>query len=331
MTTWLTEARQKAAILQDGMASIAMFAQQAGLSEEQQEALLSPYRAAIEELYTSDFSLARVLDNSDLVVHLEGPALDKHSPRLTILSNLFFDVNAEVRNVAAAILGLANSKELPKDLNLGLAALAPGSLYVGLNVTESGDDSTPPLGEEVDPYLDATRKAVRTLGVVSRFIAGDAAESAFVENVPDPRVRDVAVSAMQHLAPSSRSVKNGVNSIEIGVRGVRGDESSSVKLTPETKQKLREQLTSVMEAPNTADFEGWIREVDLDLRRFYLRRLEIGDVLELRCRYQLQFEADIKRLLDKRARVHGLVQLNAAGQPSLMEVERISEAPMLQE
>jgi len=311
------------------MASVATFAQQAGLTEEQQETLLSPYRAAIEELYTSDFSLARVLDNSDLVVHLEGPALEKHSPRLTILSNLFFDVNAEVRNIAAAILGLAKTKELPKDLNLGLAALAPGSLYVGLNVTESGEDSTPSLGDEIDPYLDATRKAVKTLGVVSKFITGDEAESAFVENVPDPRVRDVAVSAMQRLAPSSRDVKNGVNSIEIGIRGAREGESSNVKLTPETKQRLRAQLTSVMEAPNSAEFEGWIREVDLDLRRFELRRLEIGDVLELRCRYQPLFEADVKRLLDKRARVSGLVQLNAAGLPTMMELERIADAPTL--
>jgi hypothetical protein len=327
VTTWLKEAREKAAVLQDGMASVASFARQAGLSEEQQETLLSPYRTALEELYTSDFSLARLLDNSDLVVHLEGPALDKHTPSLTILSNLFFDVNAEVRNIAAAILGMARTKELPKDLNLGLAALAPGSLYVGLNVTDSSGDSEQLLGNEIDPYVDATRKAVKTLGVVSKFVSGDVTESAFAENLPDPRVRDVAISAMQRLAPSNRSVKNGVNSIEIGVRNESGGESSSVKLTPETKQRLRDQLTTTMVAPYSAEYVGWIREVDLDLRRFEIRRLEIGDALELRCRYQTEFEGEVLRLVNCRARVNGFVQLDAAGKPSLMEVVGISGAP----
>lgn len=323
MPTWLESAREKAGILQSGIASAIAYANEAGLSEDQLRMMLEPYQTALEEVYADDFSLAKVLDASDLVVHIEGPALDTHAPRITLLSSFFTNVNAEVRKIAAAILGVGNAHDLPTDLNLGLAAVAPGSLYLGLKVQALSDAEALPLGEAADPYLDATKQAVKTLGVVSRTVSETPTAQSIAMPPMDPLVRDVALSAVQRLSPSDKAKRGGVDSVELSIPGAPGESPSTGKLTPETRRELKRHLDAPLVQTVPGEFEGWIREVDLDLRRFELRRVEIGNSMEVRCRYESRFEAQVKSLLDRRVRVSGQVQLNPAGKPSLMEIESI--------
>ena len=82
--TWLDEAHSAARQVQDNLLSVADWAQRSGVTGTQRDALLLPYRELLESVYLQDFPLARLADDSDLLLHVKGPSASGPSPKVSM-------------------------------------------------------------------------------------------------------------------------------------------------------------------------------------------------------------------------------------------------------
>jgi hypothetical protein len=72
------------------------------------------------------------------------------------------------------------------------------------------------------------------------------------------------------------------------------------------------------------ELKGRVRAIDLDLRRFDLRRIDGGQLPDLRCIYPPTFDIPAKRWLDAMVVVRGRVE-SYKGAARLLQVETLEE------
>jgi hypothetical protein len=315
---------RKASLLQAQIVALRAKALQSNDAIGWTDILCRPYFEMLEQLYSEEMAFAKALDFSDLLVHAEGPAISHDAPRLQIVEGFFRNIRAQVLRVTKAIAGLDESQRLRnRDVELGLSGLAPGSLYIGLKVKtpvdEDGQSSL--LGEE-DPLFQAARAAVRAMAVVTQHL--DSSEE-LASEISDPQVRDAAMLAVARIAPSKQS---GVKSISLSTSD---NEMASSPLTPLIRRELNKQLRDPVRSNEVATIVGQVREIDLDARRFELRRLEISpgrvSMSDVRCAYGEQFAHNARAWLGQRIAVTGRIErASASGLPRLVVVETIAEA-----
>ena len=70
------------------------------------------------------------------------------------------------------------------------------------------------------------------------------------------------------------------------------------------------------------ELRGHVRAIDLDLRRFDLRRIDGGNLPDLRCIYPATFDLRAKKWLDATVTVRGQVE-TYQGQARLLQVQTI--------
>lgn len=316
--SWSEVLNYKARLLHQQVASIQNWVDQAEGGEELQEMLSAPYYELLQDLYEEDFPVIRAIETSDLLLRFKGPAVDSGYPKVSLLAVVFSDVRGQVGRIAKSIAGLRGTPRLPKELDVNLAALARGSLYMGFTLPLPEDEAefgTAPLFDDEQLY-EAAREAVRVLGVVTKSVSQGSSFEEIKDIVSDPVVRDTTLSAIENLSPSGRK---GIDSVQVGVRG-EPDMEAKV-LTPATRAKVREWLEAPIRGQSFGEFEGIVREIDLDSRRFELRKIEGGTVDQIRCTYSANQEDAAREWLDKPMRISGTVELDLEGQPRMLEVE----------
>ncbi len=134
----------------------------------------------------------------------------------------------------------------------------------------------------------------------------------------DPKLRDAALSAVGQLAPSGR---RGVSTMEIGGRALKS--GAWRLLTPETRLQVRAWLEQPVVSRETIELRGRVRAVDLDLRRFDLRRVDENQP-DLRCIYPASLDARAKGWLDAVVTVRGQVEMYQ-GTARLLQVQSVEE------
>ena len=135
----------------------------------------------------------------------------------------------------------------------------------------------------------------------------------------DPKLRDAALSAVGQLAPSGR---RGVSSLEIGGRALQ--KGAWRLLTPQTRLQVRAWLEQPLLSNEVVELRGRVRAIDLDLRRFDLRRIDGGHLPDLRCIYPASFDAPARRWLDATVVVRGQVE-TYQGAARLLQVQAVEE------
>ena len=106
--------------------------------------------------------VARALDRSDLLLHLDGEGLQTTSPRLSLVTGIMGDVRKQVGTMIKTLVSSFNEAvELPREIDLGLSSFAQGSLYLGFSLPEPNPGYVVLTG---DPFFAASRQALTTLG-----------------------------------------------------------------------------------------------------------------------------------------------------------------------
>jgi hypothetical protein len=131
------------------------------------------------------------------------------------------------------------------------------------------------------------------------------------------------LSAVGQLAPSGR---RGVSSLEIGGRSM--PDGKWRLLTPETRLQVRSWLDRPVLSNEVVELRGRVRAIDLDLRRFDLRRIGGGNLPDLRCIYPATFDFPAKKWLDATVVVRGQVE-TYQGAARLLQVQNIEETDPL--
>jgi hypothetical protein len=326
--TWCDQIDHKVKLVHGQIAAIINSAGKNGCDQAFIDQLCSPYYRLLDRIYQDDYPVARAIENSDLVLQFEGEAVDGRDPSIMLIATVFSNVRRRVGSLAYAIAGVLNPKgTLPKDVDLGLTAYATGSLYLGFSlpdpagVDENGERS---LLQEIDPLYEATKKAIHALGVVSQNLDEGGTEEALAKEIPDPKIRDTALVAVQGLAPTGHS---GIRSVSIAGRSATGRHFS--RLTPEIRAIAKTRTETPTTPSEAAEFSGVIREIDLDFRRFELRRI-IGSTLEeIRCIYPENLGEIAKAALksEQQVTVSGTVERSPDGKPKLLQISNLGMQP----
>jgi hypothetical protein len=117
-TAWTGTTRDRIREVQDGLLSMADWARDSGADSATTELLLSPYRELIETLYERDMPLAKLADNSDLLLHVHGSAASGPSPRVSVLTRLLTQTRDQVTRLAKQFAGVTTLR-VPPSLDMG--------------------------------------------------------------------------------------------------------------------------------------------------------------------------------------------------------------------
>jgi hypothetical protein len=318
---WSSVPRHRAQLLHQQIAAMQRLVVESGGSEEMLTKSCAAYYRLLDEIYEKEMPIARALDNSDLLLHLDGEGLQTESPSLSLVAGIMGDVRKQVGSMIKTLVSsFSESVDLPREIDLGLCSFAQGSLYLGFSLPGPGPGYVALQG---DPLFNASRRALETLDAVTEHINEPNAYELIRREFADPKLRDAALSAVGQLAPSGR---RGVSTLDIGGRAMRRGPWHT--LTPHTRQQVRAWLEQPVLGDEVVELRGRVRAIDLDLRRFDLRRIDNGDLPDLRCIYPASFDVPAKKWLDATVTVRGQVE-TYQGVARLLQVHSVEETGLL--
>lgn len=317
MGAWTNAVERKAAIIhsQLAMARALALANRASADE-----ISEPYLALLRTLYAEEFPFAQLTDTSDLVARFRGPAVDIHDPTVSIVISLFSDLREQIRSIAKSIVGLASDKRMlwPSQLDPHLSGVAHGSLLVGISVSPPASDTAKGHQYEIEgaseQVFESVRSAVRSLSLVAHYVGDSGVNDAIREAFPDPAVRDTVLVAARRLAPSGR---RGIDSVSFSSPETEQDRIGT--LTPKSRLALSQALVSPVKVSTNGTFDGLVREVDLDARRFEIRG--VSGVGAIRCVYGPMHDEVVRAALDARIRVSGRYDTIEGQRPRFVAVD----------
>ena len=278
--SWSALLKQRAHLLHQQIATMQRLGSDAGADEAMIERSCTAAYQLLDELYSTDMPVAQALDTSDLLLHLEGEGLQLKNPRLSLVTGIMSDVRKQVGTMIKTLVSSFNENvELPREFDLGLSSFARGSLYLGFSLPEPGQEYAVLPG---DPLFEAAHQALLTFGMVTSYLDQPNAYELIQRDFADPKLRDAALSAVGQLAPSGR---RGVSSVAVGGRALKNQPWHT--LTPNTRRQVRSWLEQPVQSSEQVELKGRVRAIDLDLRRFDLRRIDGGNLPDLRCIYLL--------------------------------------------
>ena len=319
MSEWIDAVEAKARIIHGQLAAACALAERNGASAD---AMAEPYLELLRSLYRDEFAFAQLVDASDLVARFVGPAVSGTDPTVTTVTGLFHTLRSQIRQIAKSIAGLSTDEPVawPSDLDPHLCGLTHGSLVVGISIhspeesTKKGQVAIPGVSHEI---FQSVRGAVRSIATVAHHVHGDRIDETAIESrFPDPALRDTVMVAASKLAPTGRK----------GIEGVAfyGPEETGVEaplLTPRSRKSLQQALGRPIRSKGHGSFEGVVRAIDLDARRFHIR--EVESIGGLRCMYGPGEYETAKSALDRRVRVAGSYEVAEDQKPRLIAVTSI--------
>lgn len=314
--SWTNNADHALRILLENMVAEGLIAASVGVDASPAQIVEASREMLLDVIHTS-LPLAKIMDESDLVLHAEGPSVKDASPKLAAFNWLTTTAERAIRKMSGNIFDLSSrdAKTLSNALDLRLTGLARGSLYAGFSIESPEADLINP---EDEPVIRSVREAVRRLPEVSEFIQDERVSPEIVDFIDDPAQRDTAMMALYRLSPTG---KVGIHTVDIASPGRRAS-----TLSQRERVVLREELT----APTGRDrkpgiFVGEVREIDLDAQRFHLRGVQ--SIGHLRCASHALNKVEAKKLLGEYVRVQGDYESNRQGVPRLMIVHSFEILP----
>lgn len=312
---------QRAAILQEQIAQALTLARR-GSTEAR--GLVATYQSLLASLYGDGLPLASLKDNSDIILHAEGPAARHHAAESGLVAWLCEEAERRLRQLTSAALRWSGSSGVAaqKDLEVLMNGLAPGSLYIGFSLGSAAQAHARQTTRSLDfasddEVLARARSAIGNLVLVPRFVGEATVNAEIADAIEDPGLRDATLMAAYHLSPTG---KRGVHTIEVSVPWLQ---ERSGSFTNRERVVLRETAVRrpVLRRARKGTFVGELREVDLDAQRFQLRN--VPTVGTLRCALE-GLTVDIARKhIGKGVKVTGKYEANPEGKPGLMLVEKI--------
>lgn len=328
MGVWTNAVERKAAIIHS---QLAMARNLAVANGEDADQIAEPYLTLLRTLYSEEFAFAQLTDTSDLVARFRGPAVDIHDPTVSIVISLFTELREQIRGIAKSIVGLATDKRMlwPAQLDPHLSGVAHGSLLVGVSVSPPSSDTAKGHQYEIEGASEhvfaSVRAAVRSLSLVAHYVNDGGVSDAISEAFPDPAIRDTVLVAAKRLAPSGR---RGIDSVSFSSPDTEQDQVET--LTPKSRLALTQALIAPVKVSTTGSFEGLLREVDLDARRFEIRG--VSGVGAIRCVYGPTHDQMVRGALDARIAVKGRYDTVEGQRPRFMAVDvlEVLSAPGIQ-
>ena len=318
MDNWVDSLHDRAGIVHDQIAAALMAQQRTGVDVS---GLLKTYRQLLREIYSESLPLADLHDRSDIIMRAEGPAAQHHASSSSMVAWLCSEAQKRFSELGVASLHLVGetAKQVQNNLRVLLNGVAPGSLYLGFSV-DTTDESTRALDfllPEKENALGLIRGALGLLPLIPEFVGNESVSAEFAERVEDPVLRDAALMAAYHLAPTGQ---RGIHTLELNAP--RQDSKTSA-LTNRERVVIRESALRrpILKQTKHGSFIGQLREIDLDTQRFQLRN--VPGIGTLRCTLGGLSAETARRFIGSGVKVTGPYEADHNDKPRLMNVEFI--------
>lgn len=289
------------------------------MSSEEIDDILMSHLQDLRDIFLKDYSNAVLLDKSDIILSARGRGIDFGTAPMFVFSYMLDSSRRQINNIVKTLNGSEN-KVIPQEFEPEVIGFAPGSIHLGLAAPTF--ENTERIFGKSDPIIEDVKTALDSLAYASSVVVSESSIDDLAEHVPDPAARDATLQAISKIAPSSRNIIE-----EIGIIGLTQESPSSSVLTKKERQLARDISNKPREKVTyQSGFIGSIREIDLDQRRFEIRKVEsFGDNLSIRCVYDKMFNDIVKRLLGRRVKVSGVVENDKDGMPRIIYVNSIEE------
>lgn len=278
----------------------------------------SMLESLIERLYEDEFELAKLLDDSDIVLHAEGTSTQSKNPRLDIVTWLLDKANQEFNSLIKNTFAL-EGESYRDNVNFELTGLAPGSIYAGFKLIDASQPNFDGFG--FDQVLSEIRSNISAVVNVPEYINETGVSDGIIEAIPDAGVRDIAMMTALNLSPSGR---NGVHTIDISAPNMQGARVSS-ELSTKTRVILRESAAKkpvMSKTMKSGSLIGDLREIDLDKNRITIRN--IGDEkISVRGVFSSRDEIKMRQAIATQNKIKftGSYEEDKNGKPRLITIE----------
>lgn len=267
----------------------------------------------IENIIARSLPLARLLDESDILVHAEGPGAEHALPWLTSINWVTATINKSIRNVFFSYFegaGATNSKQISRDLDLRVTGFAPGSIWMGTKVV------LPKMSLDFSVDESFVKDTLSALPRLANYIGDERLLPEIYDLEMDPAQRDFSLETLLLLSPSGQM---GIHTMEISTKS-----DGAARLSQRERVVLREALKNPLgKKRQRASFTGSIRAADLDKSRVSLRTPD-GVI---RCAFAALSTDEARSFLGKSVRVSGEYEADRSGRPRMMVVEQIVPVP----
>ena len=207
----------------------------------------------------------------------------------SLLDSLRKGLQAATEQAYSGTLSARPTALVQQAVDVRLAAIAEGSLRIGLNI-EHGEDAA--LAEACERSLD-DYLAVAAWASTSA-TSDESADKQLSERIPDPARRRLLLNLVMQLAPRTRGT---VESVEFSGRAVKT--SGQVLLTRQARNRLANAVDRV-ERTVREGHEGLLRELDLDKQTGVVRNEK-----EVPCEFAEELMTQAQEALGRLVRVVG--------------------------
>jgi hypothetical protein len=318
MATWSNLVLERTNAIHEQMAGLLRLAKKFGDNgSEELAGALKTYQKELDKLYSEDMPLAKLKDNSDILIRATGEAARHDNPYLRAINWLSSHVSTQMNAITKAVLPLndTDATQAAKKLNWIFNGYAPGSVIMGFSLEHT--KSATLFTKEDNDIFSVISASAQGIATVPSFIEHGVIGQGLYEVISDPLVRDVALMAALHLSPTGQI---GIDQIEIsnrnGFNGVLNKQNKRIIKSALTTPEKRKTLTGT--------FTGNIRAADLDKGRVILRNLDSSDIFAIRC--VISERMDIDNMFNKRVTVKGFYEPSRDGKPRLLYIETIEPA-----
>lgn len=273
------------------------------------------YFRKLNELYTDDFQLSALIDNSDIIFHADGENIHHGQPSLSAVNHLTKLAITNFKKLAGSYLSkYLTEKEVSKTshhVDFRFNGYAPGSVYMGFSVA--------PLDSKFDFYaaddyvIPEIRKLITSLSLIPQYLNESKVNKyALNEIFSDPAMRDTALQVCYAISPNGN---NGIDELEI----TNSDRDKGL-YNQKTKRLFKDAISNPLaDKTKFGKFYGEIRQIDVDKKRFELRNVKgIGNI---RCIKPGNYPAN--KLIEEFVEVTGEYEEDKNGKPSLLRVTEI--------
>lgn len=314
---WVEKSRREALATLQRTMELSNVAMMYEMSSEEIAGSLAAYLDDLKNIFLMDYTNAILLDNSDIIMGAKGPGIEFGTAPMFVFSYMLDSSRRQINSIVKT-MNKSRSKIIPQEFEPEVIGFAPGSIYLGLAAPDL--ENTERLFGKSDPIIQDVKFALDTLAYASSVVSSEKSVDQLAYIVKDPATRDATLQAIAKIAPSQRNIIK-----EISIIGVTQDEPLSSNLTQKERRIARDISNRPREdATYNARLLGTVREVDLDQRRFELRKVEgLDSTLSVRCVYEQRMSSEVKRLLDRKVFVSGLAENDVDGDPRIIYVEGI--------
>lgn len=311
MTSVTEDSRQFLIGMLENLIAVERMAAQAGRPQTDFSALhgLIP---ELERIIIESYPLSALLDDSDLLVHADGPGASRELPNIRSYSWVFNTVEKAVRHYFASVFSetVGLSKSVARNLDLRVSGVAPGSIWMGVKVLCNPMVMGENLGGcENMPDLDLLPRIAENIG--------DEALLPGLQHLDlDPAFLDSSLSILKDLTPTGN---HEIHTVEISTR-----KGGSARLGQRERVVINRALKGLLTSrQKEGTLQGVIRAADLDKSRLTLRSKHYTVI----CIFPA-FSVEIARsYLNKMVEITGIYEMDKNGTPRRILAEKIQALP----